>query len=292
MSTVYIPDKYSYRCKNYDLHDKPAIEILRDVKSFEKNSTHTFIAYILSGEITLSYDTVKDYSLSQGDLMLFRPGACIYGKVMYTVNTLIFRINDHISLCDNYTIENLYRDCDITKLKHTHLAGNSIINAFMTELAKNLDNGLRCINFMKIKLRELFYYLRAYYPKDLLACFNLPLLNPDSVFMDQVWSNYRMAHNIDDLAQMLQFSRSKLDKKIRQITGISAYKWLIDQKAQSIHHDLCYGRKTMKEISAEHNLSSISHLVTFCRKYLGATPKEIITQNGQKPATPRFVVRK
>ncbi|MDR2910241.1 MAG: helix-turn-helix domain-containing protein [Bacteroidales bacterium] len=280
MNILCIPE--SRRCENYESDNKSMIEIVRDTKSFEKNSTHTLIVYILSGEISISYDTVSDYLLSKGDFMLFPPGARIYGKLKSPVKTLLLRINDHISLCDNYTLENLFNDYDITNIKHTHLVSNNIIKAYVTGLVRNIANGLRCVRFMEIKSQELFHYLRAYYPKDQLVGFSLPLLNTDSMFMDLVWKNYRQAHNMKELAQMINCSITKLDTKLKQITGLTAFRWLMEQKAKNIHHDLYYGQKTLKEISFEYHFSSVSHLGTFCRQYLGATPRDLMAINEQK----------
>jgi AraC-like DNA-binding protein len=270
MDVLYIPEHRW--CENYESDKKPVVEIIQDVESFERDTNNTLIVYLLFGTLSLSYGTVRDYSLTEGDFMLFQPGVKIRGQVKGPVKTLLLRINDRVSLCDKYTLENLYHDLDVTKLRHTHLTSNAIMKAHMYGLAQNIANGLRCIRFMEMKVQELFYYLRAYYPKSELAGFSLPLLSANAGFMDFVWKNYRKAHNVEQFARLANCSLATLETRFKKITGRPAGQWLSEQKARNVYHDICYGQKSLKEISREYHFSSVSHLGTFCRKHFGTTP--------------------
>lgn len=270
MDVLYLP---SHRqCENYESDKKPTVEIIQDVESFEKNSTCSFIVYILSGTLSLSCGTVQNHTLSEGDLMLFPPGVTIAGKPKKTVRTLLLRINDRVSLCDKYTVESLYLEQGTDRLTHTHLNGNRRIRTYMEDLADNLAGGLRCVRFLTVKTQELFYYLRAYYSKEELAGFYLPLMGFDARFLNFIWSNYRQANNVVQFARMANQSLTKFKTKFKQITGMSPGMWLAEQKARNILHDLHCGQKSQKDLCVEYGFSSPSHLGVFCRKKFGKSP--------------------
>lgn len=270
MECFHIPEHR--RCENYESDKAPMVEIIQDVENFERDSTHTFIVYILYGTISISYGTVPEYTLAEGDFMLFPPGIRITGRLKNPVKTLLLRIDDRVSLCDKYTLENIYHGRDMTGLRHTHLAGNQVVKRHMEGLAECVSDGLRCNRFLIIKLQELFYYLRVHYSKDELARFNLSLLGTNSQFMDFVWKNYRRAHNVKQLAQLANCSVDVLKEKFKRITGMPAGEWLAEQKARNIHHDIYCGQKTLKEICAEYGFCSPSHLGAFCQKKFGKSP--------------------
>lgn len=275
MNVLCIPEHR--KCENYELDENPMVEIICDVEFFEKDTTDILIMYMLSGVISLSYGMIRDYPLIRGDFMLFQPGIKITGKAKSPIKTLFIRINDHVSLCDKYTLEKLYKEEDIMGIEHKHLTSNAIIKTYMDSFAENITNGLRCVRFIAMKSQELFYYLRAYYPKDELASFNLPLLNVDSRFMHFVWKNYRLVHNVEQLALLANCSMTALEAKFRKITGMPAGRWLSEQKAKNLYHDIYCGQKSLKDISNEYRFSSISHMGIFCRKYFGVTPGKIKT---------------
>ncbi len=223
----------------------------------------------------ISYGNTNDYTLTEGNLMLFPPGIRVTGRTCDRSKTMLLRVKDSLSLCDKYTLENLYRDADTSSLRHTHLESNTMVRLHLDYFAENICRGLQCVRFMEMKVMELFCYLRADYGREELQRFNLPLLSADARFMDFIWRNYRDAHNVTEFARKANCSLSAFKVKFKKVTGMSASTWLEEQKARNVYHEICCGQKSLKEISLEYHFSSVSHLGTFCRKKFGKSPKHL-----------------
>jgi AraC-like DNA-binding protein len=208
--------------------------------------------------------------------MLFPPGISISGGTKKQAKIVVMRIKDYNkSLCDQFTLESLYKDRDMTLLSHTHLESHPMVKALMELLAEIIEQKLLCVRFMTTKVHELFFYLRVYYSDEELAGFNLPLLSADAQFMGFIWENYRKVRNVKEFARMANSSLPAFKVKFKRITGMPPSQWLEKQKIRNVYHEIVCGRKSLKEISMEFYFSSVSHLGTFCHKHFGKTPGDI-----------------
>ncbi len=273
MTTSQVP--LNRRCANYGTDARPLVEILPPTAHFERDVSYTFMLYVLKGTVHISYGKTNTYTLNEGNLMLFPPGIKVSGRTCNLSQTMLLRVRDNLSLCDKYTLEMLYRDIDTTKIRHTHLESNMMVQMHMDLFAENICRGLQCVRYMEMKVMELFCYLRADYEKEELQGFNIPLLSADAQFMDFVWRNYRKAHNVSHFAKIANSSPSTFKMKFKKVTGIPASQWMMEQKARNVYHDICCGQKTLKEVSREYHFASDSHLGTFCRKHFGKSPKQL-----------------
>ena len=71
---------------------------------------------------------------------------------------------------------------------------------FMDLLACYIGDGVNCIHFHKLKLRELFWLFRFYHPKMELASFFYTVISDDHDFKNRVLKNYRDNIGIKELA--------------------------------------------------------------------------------------------
>lgn len=260
---------------NYESENSPIIEVVEQEECLEKDINYIFVLYLLHGVLTITCGTIVDHTLTGGDFMLFPPGSRIHVRVDTPVRVMLLRVKGDITLCENYTLENLYCDRDIRPLRHTHLESRRIIRSHMESLAENIDNGLRCVRFLEIKMEEFFYYLRAYYSKDELAGFCLPLLSSDARFMNFIWENYRRIRTVEQFARLANSSPSAFKIKFKKITGKSVSRWILEHKARNVYRDICFDKKSLKDITEEYHFASVSHLGAFCRKHFGKSPSRI-----------------
>jgi AraC-like DNA-binding protein len=265
---------------NFAANDNPLIEILPPKNHFDVNLKNTIVLCILRGAMKISYGNVKDYVLAEGNIMLFPPGIRLSGGTNERAKILVLRINDGVNLCEYYRFNKLYQDANTKKLKHSHLESNKMVKQYMDSLAENITNGIRCSRFMNIKLQELFCYLHAYYEFEELQGFILPMLSPNAQFMNFIWQNYRKVHNVKEFAVLANSSQTAFNDKFKKLTGMPPSKWLTEQKAKNVYHDIRNGQKSLKEISSEYQFSSVSHLGSFCRKNFGTSPKGLKLNKG------------
>lgn len=271
-------------CTNYDSRIKSKIKILHEEKTSEReifNNNQTSIIYIIKGVIDISFGIMENYRLSEGDIMLFPPENKLTRQIVSSSRIMILKINENLTLCQKYTLNNLFFEQNMTNLKHTHLQCNSTIKTFFHLFEENINNQLLCTRFLEGKIEELFYYLRAYYSKEELANFTFPLLSANAQFMIFIWKNYRQAHDVKHFAQLAKSSISVFNQKFKAATGKSAGIWLSEQKKQDIYYEIRSGKKNLKEISGEYHFSSTAHLNTFCKKMFGMTPRQLKLQKNQ-----------
>lgn len=270
------------RCENYDSDGKTARVVIENANFKMVVSPCAFIMYILSGTVVLSYGTVNDYLLSEGDFMLFPPGTQVAGTVKRPVKYLLLKVDGYISLCCRYSLEKLYNP-QTQEIGHTHLRSNGMVRMCVDGLVGNIENGVRCVRFIENKTQELFYYLRFYYPEDDLAGFYKPMLGTDAKFVNTIWKHYRNEYNVIKLARITNMSLSTFRKEFKRIIGQCPSEWIVQQKIWNVHFDICRGEKSLKEIAEEYHFSSPSHLGTFCRKHFDKTPAELKQEKKDMP---------
>ena len=262
-------------CSNYETTGRPLAEIvnIEADEAIHREAAVTIILFILEGDVSLSRgEDTAAYTLDRGSFMLLPPGTGFSINGVSAARALLLRVYDNVTLCDAFSLEDLYRQVDATPLQHTHLVANSIVEMYIELLVSNIENELLCSRYLSDRVRELFFYLKAYYTKEAVAGFFLPLMSVDARFMDFVWRNYRKVHNVAHFAQMANCSTATFKKKFGRVVGSSPSVWLARQKAMNVYHDLCRSGKNIKEIAQEYHFSSEAHLCSFCRAHLHDTP--------------------
>jgi AraC-like DNA-binding protein len=263
---------------NLEYNGSPLVELLGPIDHFERDIRNIIVLYVLQGVLQIS-DATNNHTLAEGDTMLFPPGVTVTGQTDGVAKVMIMRVRDDLKMCDEYSLEDLYSNRDMAAIKHTPLNTGPMLRMQMELLADNVEKGLLCSHFLEMKIKEFFFYLRAFCTDDELARFNMPLLSSDSRFMFFVWQNYRKAHNVSHFAEMSNRSSTAFKRKFKKVTGMTPSEWLSQQKARNVYHEIRCGRKSLKEISHEYHFASVSHLGTFCRKNFMAAPGQITRHN-------------
>lgn len=276
MEFLYINEHAN--CFNYDNKSNPIIEI-KEYSLDEKiniSANQNKIIFINKGKILFSYGNIQKKEVSAGEIILFPMGYNYKIIAKEDTQLTIFRLITTISLCDRYSLENLLKDEDINSIsEQIPLKLNTATENYIQTLHFFYNDGLKCIHFFEIKLKELFFILRAYYTKKELLAFFYPLVTADTAFSDFIVKNFHKAKNIKELAEISHYSLSGFEKKFKKVFGESPNQWLEDKKAKKIFHDLNNGNKSLKEISDEYNFSSTSYLNEFCKRKFNLTPGEI-----------------
>lgn len=266
-----------FSCPNYDNDTTPAVEILKspDGHTIDMTTDTVVIIFVTLGQIVLRYEDVPGNEMGQGQAMLFATGTKMRITMQKDSSVFILRIRKKIQLCDDYSLEKLFRQTDMTRTGHTRLPINNKIMQYLENFMECVGDGQRCSHYFDIKTAELFFLFRGYYTADELSGFFFPLLSPDLSFSDFVWQNYRRAKSVKELATLSPYGLSTFKARFRKTFGIAALRWMNEQKKRNVYHELTYSDKTLKQISAEYHFSSASHLTTFCKEKFGATPGQI-----------------
>lgn len=272
------PQEHIY-CFNYEKGERPAIE---EIEIPEGDKWGIFpidskIIFVLSGELVFSFGEFENRVISQGKVMVLPAGNNFEATAKQNTSILIFRIRAKLELCDAYSIEKLKDDFhESDEFKDIgYLDVDERLTGYLVSVTTYIKDGLRCYYLFLIKLKELFFLLRAYYPKDELYHFFYPIISNDTTFSDLVLKNHHKAKTVHELANLVNYSLSGFQKKFKKVFGVPAYQWMNEQRSKSILHEINTNKKSFKEISFEYGFSSPSHFNDFCKINFGDTPGKI-----------------
>lgn len=264
-------------CYNYQKENKAPIEGLRinAANIWENIAEESKIIFVIEGRINISYGEITDRIVDSKQMFILRQGYQYKAYVEEDTFIMIFRISSQINFCDRFSIQQLYKKESKTEEEFNLLEVNDRLRGFLHWTYVNISDGIKCTHFFDIKKQELFFLLRAYYSKEDLALLFSSLLNNDQIFSNFIYDNHYKVKNIQQLVALSNYSVSAFNKRFKKSFGISPYKWMKDQRAKRIFHEINNYTKNFKVISEEYGFSSLSQFNDFCKVHFGLTPGEI-----------------
>lgn len=277
-------------CFNSISVDSKIIELL-NIDPGEKWKAYLYNPIIINcikGEAEISHNnSVK--KLNRKMLHLYPPGNEILIHSKTETIIIVFRIKSRVYFCDRLSsnhLLNTYKINDSDKSKDIkyfqykkHETGSLKIlgemENYMNSLYVFLKAGINCTYYHELKINELFFIFRFCYAKDDLYKLFYPILNVDFEFNEFIMKHYKKVKKVSELAQLYNYSLSGFDKLFKRIYGISAGKWLKNQKAKEIYYQINRSDKSLKDISYEYGFSSPSHFNDYSKLHFGATPGEL-----------------
>jgi len=264
-------------CSNYENGNRPSVEsvTLKKGQEIKKDILECEMVFVRKGYFYISYQKINRQVVSCGEVILLPPACNFTIEAREDTHIVLFRINTSMSLCHSFAIERLFTKEYKPKDEVCFLKINERIDAFLDLFCDCLGDGLKCSHYFGLKVQELLYYLRLYYPKDKLADFFSPILTNNSSFANFVFQNYKKVKTVQQFSSLYGYSQSSFEKQFKKVFGVSAYQWMIDQKSKQIYHRLTCSDKGLAEIADEFDFSSPSQFCDFCKRFLGDSPGKI-----------------
>lgn len=263
-------------CYHYDKQESPTIRTVVFEKDREIQINFNTIIMVLEGKGSLSYGKNVNRPMKKEEILLLP----IYTQVKFYVEEkltiLIFRLHPSFHFCDHFSLEALYMGA-VKKKKEIFnpLKMNDRVKSYVNSLLLYLDDGLKCRYFLELKIKELFYVLRAYNSEKDLAAFFQPILSEDMEFHNFIMNNYQTTKTVKEFAQKANYSITGFEKRFKKVFGTTAHEWMKDQLASSLYHEINCSRKTFMEISDTYGFSSSAHFSNFCKSVFGMSPSAI-----------------
>jgi len=278
MQLLYADEHHA--CFHYEKADNPTINYLE----YEREEQEKFklkrnaLLLILDGGGSISFWRVVNKSMEKGDIFLLSAHTPILLKIKEKTKIIIFYLPVSFSFCDHFSLEMLHKEFEVEK-KDTSpihiLKINERINAYINAFLPSWLDGLKCQYYLELKVKELFFLLRAYNTKEDLAAFFSPILSRDMDFYNLILDKYPSVKTVKELACLTNYSLTGFEKRFKKIFGISAHKWMKTRLAANLYHEINCTKKTFTEISITYGFSSSAHFSNFCKSVFGLTPKAI-----------------
>jgi len=127
---------------------------------------------------------------------------------------------------------------------------------------------------MKLKVKELLYYLYDLYPNQIQIILN-GLHNSEQLQIQQiVESNYLNNFNLDELAFLCGMSLSSFKRKFEKIYETTPAKWIKNRKLEKASQLLIKSDLSISEIAYDVGFSSHSHFIQSFKDKFNVAPSE------------------
>ena len=265
-------------CFNYEKGNRSVFDKLKLNKghSWKVFSEDNLILFVLEGNLCFSFGEYLDRTISQGQMMVLPASSNMLSRATEDSVFIVVRLLESKQLCDCYSLDMLLHEKDDSFIPELYcLDIKERLSSFLSFMGECVGDGLKCIFYLDLKVKELFYILRAYYTKEELLKFFYLLLSRNISFSDQVLKNHYKFKTVQELAEALHYSLSGFQKRFKRVFGMPAYQWMKEERLKSIFHEINSTQKSFKEISDDHGFSSPSHFNDFCKANFGATPGKI-----------------
>jgi len=277
-------------CFNSVNVDSKLIELItiNPRENWESYLYNPIIIYCIQGEAEISFG----HSLKKIDeklIQLYPPGDDISIFSETGIILIIFRIKSKIYFCDRLSSKHLLKmysnevndeaqnqgDVQIQKDDIGLIRIVDEMESYIKSLHVFLKAGINCIYYHELKMKELFFIFRFCYTHEELYKLSYPILNVNFEFNEFIIKNYKKVKKVRELAELYNYSVSGFDKLFKRVYGISAGKWLKNQKAKDICYEINRTNKSLKDICYEFGFSSPSHFSDYCKLHFGITPGEL-----------------
>ena len=255
-----------------------SIEIieLKAGENIQVNSKSSQLIFIIKGvlDIICKKDQKTVYEEETILIPLHTPSVVTAIK---DASMLVMKLDLTITFCDRLplelfleTHENIEKDAYIGLLEP-----NQRLTNFADTMQKYIHDELNCTSFFQAKIQEFLFLIRAYYDKQIVFNFFKSICTQDFIFSSNVYRNLDQVKTIEEMADKLHYSPSGFEKKFKKVFNIPPHRWMQEQKASKIYHEIHCSKKTFAEIAFEYDFSSPSHFNAFCKLFFGQTPGKL-----------------
>jgi AraC-like DNA-binding protein len=169
------------------------------------------------------------------------------------------------------------QEADIRPLKI-----DSHLEHYIQELEHYLEKGQPEEEIMRIKTREFFDLLAAFYSREQQRVLLAPILTPDTAFSEFVRHNYERCRTVEQLAALLNLAPKKFNDYFKQVYGTTPYKWMMCRKIEKVRREILEGRKSNQQVAYGNGFLTTSQFYDFCRDKLGDYPSRLRQKTGKR----------
>jgi len=275
------------RCINYDTGGNPIIEVLSIEKGklWENISLGNKLIFVLNGEIKFSLGKFTNCHIGKSQIIYLPTGYNFLCTAVEDCKLLVMCIQGQTRFCDDYNFMDLEKDIlyipnySMAEARPATLEINGIMEKYIEALLEYIGAGAKCKCFYLIKIKELFYIFRWFYPKETLIDFFQSALKGGTDFAAYIMDAWHKYSSVGEMAEAMNYTVSGFEKRFKRIFGVSPYKWMLNQKAERIFHQLRTTDLTLKQISSNFGFNSLSRFNDFCKSNLGKSPGDIREKN-------------
>ena len=239
---------------------------------FKQNS----IFFFLKGEVTITGLHYPNIRICQREAIVIPAGIELDIHIGEDADCLVWRFKELPIVCEEQygaVLQSSPTDETVTPLPLV----KPLLN-FIQSIMLSLEDGMLCRKYFDLKQKELVFLIHNYYSLSEVLAFLKPVLNFLNPFRHFVIQNYYKVRTVEELAILGRYGIITFRRMFKEEFGESPYRWMILQKQENIRYDLTHRDISISEIADKYLFQSLPQFSNFCKKYLGAAPREIRAQ--------------
>ena len=247
-------------------------EKLIEDEGLERN----YLIMVIEGNIEICCNSYSNRIIKSGEIFVVSQTSVGTFKTLANTRLLLWGFEVFVSSCDRFFIDYLYRYKKEIDYNLDTLPICQTLEMFINTMSFYLINKVSCAHLHEAKDHELGILLRCFYKKEELAHLFYPILNEDHDFKLLIYKNYKKAKTAKELIALSNMSRSVFYKRFKKTFHVSIKQWLLKKKLYSIAYKASYSSCTISTLIIDFDFYSLSQFQSFCKKYWGLTPSELI----------------
>ena len=243
------------------------------------NRTTSFFIFILSGEITISFEQYTNRSVLENEMFFLPKNNCFKWKAVTQTVLILTGYNATIFPCTSVRARILYKIKAGVKFDCRGVVMKDEVKVVVNQMKHYLESGINCHHMYILKHKELYLMFKHFYTyEEIIQIFYL-ILGSNPLFNERVLDNYLKVKTVKELAGLLGYGIKTFEKLFRENFDESPYKWMQKPKALQIQQRLMNPAISLKQIMYEFKFATSSHFNFYCKQHLGAAPMQIRNSN-------------
>ena len=249
------------------------------------NKTTSHFIFVLSGEITISFNQYKNRPVSENEMFFCYKNNLFKWKAQTDTTLMLSGYNTAAFPCTTARAGILYNVKAKIRFKCRGMVMKDEARKVVDQIRHYLESGITCHHMYLLKYKELYLIFKHYYSyEEIVQIFYLSLKN-DPFFSDQVLDNFLKVKTVKELASLLGYGIKTFEKLFKENFDDSPYQWMQKRKALLIQQKLMNPGISLKQIMYDFKFSTSSHFNFYCKQHLGATPTQIRNKNEDDTST-------
>lgn len=230
---------------------------------------HT-ILFCTSGSVRIA---VADelYKLQEGEMKFIARGTSVRAILSSDAEILVAYFDVVDFICDKISLQQLAELKESIHYLSKPMEVRGAIHSLLATLRIYLEDQAQCAYLHELKVKELFWNLRAYYSREELASFIWPILGV-SKFHNDVINAFSCNAKVSELAEQVFMSTSTFYKRFREEFGMSPEQWVRIQSNKQILFLVQDSDLTIGEIAAQLGFTSPSTFSRYCANNFNLSP--------------------
>lgn len=265
-------------CEHYQGNSPVGFRVIREKKGVVAHTaaSRTAMIFMLEGALHVEGKRFPGFTVHANQM--FPMPAGVDNSIRFMEDSLalvLYFIDSKFKFCHNIITDEMIKNAP--KRADWLFALDMIkpVIVLARQTADYVIDGLLCCDIQLIKQREFTAVMQAYYSKDELVPFLVPLYGVDLTFQETIIAMSDTYPSIDEMAEKVCMSRPTFIRHFKTCFGEPPKTWVNKVKGEALFKALRNTNDTLEEIANQFKFSSVQRMSTFCKETLEGTPNEI-----------------